>query len=139
MAHTPSNDLPTHVPLFPDLIEHAKADNTGRILGTPDAREYFEALNARKSREDVVTLQSLYHFSSLEAAPFIARISPRPVLIVNAKGDAAFPPMEIKAAYDKAGEPKECWEFDGGHCDAYCGPLTQSVMVREAEFMKKYL
>ena len=139
-AHTGTSAEPTYIPLFTDSLEHAEAGDNGRILGTPEAWKYYEASNAHhRHRKDEFILQSLYHFPVLETAPYVPRISPRPLLIVNAKGDSVFPPTEVKATFEKAGEPKEYWEFDGGHFDAYYGPRAREVMVREAEFAKKYL
>jgi len=143
-AHTgtdSSSKPPTYIPLFADSLEHAEAGGAkDRILGAVDAWKYYEASNAHhKYLKDEITLQSMYYMPPLEAELYIANISPKPLLMINGKGDNLFESTEVKDIFDKAGEPKEFWEFEGGHFDAYYGPKVKSIMEREVEFMKKYL
>jgi fermentation-respiration switch protein FrsA (DUF1100 family) len=49
----------------------------------------------------------------------IARISPRPVLLIHGLADAAIPPENGRRLYQAAGEPKSLWQPEGvGHVTA---------------------
>ncbi len=57
--------------------------------------------------------------SSISPVREIARIAPRPILIVADAEDKLFPAAESNALYQAAGEPKELWTVPGaGHCGA---------------------
>ena len=45
----------------------------------------------------------------------MARISPRPLIFVNMRGDRTVVPAATEALDDAAGEPKEIHWFDGDH------------------------
>ena len=57
----------------------------------------------------------------LEHAPAqsIDRIAPRPLLMLLAKDDQISSPELIRAAFDRAGEPKRLLELEGGHYSLY--------------------
>jgi dienelactone hydrolase len=50
-----------------------------------------------------------------DPARFVARIAPRPVLFVNARGDQTVPRAVAETLHAAAGEPKEVAWFEGGH------------------------
>jgi dienelactone hydrolase len=52
---------------------------------------------------------------AIDPARFVARIAPRPVLLVNARGDETLPRAAAQALHAAAVEPKEVAWFDGGH------------------------
>ena len=54
----------------------------------------------------------------------IARIAPRPILIIEDAQDSLFPAAHTRALFDAAGKPKEIWTVAGaGHCGAaYAAP-----------------
>ncbi len=51
----------------------------------------------------------------LEPSRYAARISPRPLLMVNGSGDRIIPRASVLALYDAAGEPKELLWLETGH------------------------
>src|SRR5712672_3078286 len=48
-------------------------------------------------------------------------VSPRPLLMILARGDAIIPPDSIRSAFARAGEPKRLIEIEGGHYTVYSG------------------
>jgi dienelactone hydrolase len=54
---------------------------------------------------------------SSDPARYVHRISPRPVLFVNATRDETIPRASTEALYAAAGDPKEIEWFDSGHLD----------------------
>jgi dienelactone hydrolase len=52
---------------------------------------------------------------AIDPARFVARIAPRPVLFVNARGDELLPRAVAEVLHAAAMEPKEVAWFDGGH------------------------
>lgn len=54
-----------------------------------------------------LTLESMEALYSFKPEDVVHRIAPRPLLIIHAVDDAAFPFSHMEAMYEKAGEPKE--------------------------------
>ena len=54
-------------------------------------------------------------FRHYEPASLIRHVSPRPVLLLNARGDQRVSEEKAKELYEAAGEPKEQIWLDGGH------------------------
>jgi dienelactone hydrolase len=52
---------------------------------------------------------------AVDPARFVARIAPRPVLFVNARGDETLPRAAAEALHAAAAPPKQVAWFDGGH------------------------
>jgi uncharacterized protein len=47
----------------------------------------------------------------------VAKISPRPILLMQGSADKMVPPHDVQILYDHAGDPKNIWIGDGaGHC-----------------------
>ena len=55
--------------------------------------------------------------SELDPVAQVGRISPRPLLFVNARHDERVPPARAEALHAAAGEPKQVLWFDAGHGD----------------------
>lgn len=51
----------------------------------------------------------------VDATDYVARIAPRPLLMVNTTGDRTFPRHRVEALFEAASEPKELHWFEGGH------------------------
>ena len=69
----------------------------------------------------------------------IARISPRPVLIIQGMGDGMVPLNSAQRLYDAAGEPRELWmEKDVPHLNMYAYYKTRYTK-RVIKFFDEYL
>jgi fermentation-respiration switch protein FrsA (DUF1100 family) len=61
-----------------------------------------------------------YRFREVEPLRDVARIAPRPLLLIHGLEDTIISPQDSQRLYDAAGEPKELWLVEGmEHCCAY--------------------
>ena len=56
---------------------------------------------------EALTDEARNYFSIIDPINFVALISPRPLLMINAENDEIIPPITSKLMYKKAGEPKK--------------------------------
>lgn len=67
----------------------------------------------------------------------IARISPKPILIISGSEDRLMPESEVRELYAAAGEPKKLWIFPGaahGKCHEMAGQAYERTVI---DFYKK--
>ncbi len=70
----------------------------------------------------------------LDAARYVGRIAPRPLLMLNTTGDETFPRPRVEALFAAASEPKQlCW-FEGGHRD-----LPGAALKTMWQFLRPHL
>ena len=69
--------------------------------------------------------------SPLEPETFVPRISPRPVVLVNARQDERIPRSSVEALYRAARDPKELIWLEGGHV----GPRKEETVSRLVELV----
>jgi uncharacterized protein len=80
-----------------------------------------------------------YHFNQVEPLRDIARIAPRPVLIIHGGKDSIVDPRDASLLYGAAGEPKELWVEPGAnHCGVYFEDRIAYVK-KVTEFFDLYL
>jgi uncharacterized protein len=61
-----------------------------------------------------------YHFNQVEPLRDIAKIAPRPILIIHGGKDSIVNPRDAPLLYDAAREPKEIWLMpNADHCGVY--------------------
>ncbi len=76
-----------------------------------------------------------YHFNQVEPLRDIARLAPRPILIIHGGKDSIVDPRDASLLYIAAGEPKELWvEPDANHCGVYFKDRTAYVKKVTAFF-----
>jgi fermentation-respiration switch protein FrsA (DUF1100 family) len=69
-----------------------------------------------------------------DVARWVARISPRPVMLVNGKKDPAVPVVDALNLAAAARDPKTVVIHDGGH-DPFCPPDGAAVVRRMRAFL----
>ncbi|HJT58844.1 MAG TPA: alpha/beta hydrolase [Ktedonobacteraceae bacterium] len=80
-----------------------------------------------------------YHFHQVEPLRDIARIAPRPILIIHGGKDSIVSPADASLLYSAAGEPKELWFEPGAdHCGVYFQDRIAYVK-KVTEFFDLYL
>ncbi len=61
-----------------------------------------------------------YRFREVEPLRDVARIAPRPLLLIHGLADTTISPKDSERLFEAAGEPKELWLVEGmEHCCAY--------------------
>jgi hypothetical protein len=70
----------------------------------------------------------LVYGSSFDTEDWVARISPRPVVIIGARDDERLPEHKVENLYRAAQPPKELLWTDGGHVDPRRPDLVQSLL-----------
>ena len=69
----------------------------------------------------------------------VARIAPRPLLIIQCMGDGVVPPVNSERNFQAAGDPKSIWRIPaGGHLDGYA-VARREYERRVIEFFDKSL
>ncbi|GER88868.1 alpha/beta hydrolase [Dictyobacter vulcani] len=87
----------------------------------------------------ILWLRAGYRFNQVEPLRDIARISPRPVMIIHGMKDTIVDPHDAPLLYKAAGEPRELWLVqDVEHCGAYFFDRVE-YMRRVNEFFDVYL
>ncbi|MGW7261336.1 hypothetical protein [Streptomyces sp. NPDC054834] len=76
--------------------------------------------------ENKVTVRSTRAARMYEPGTWITRVSPTPLLVVVALGDAVTVTDLALAAYERALEPKRLQPIPGGHFDPYTGQFDQA-------------
>lgn len=68
----------------------------------------------------ILLLRAGYRFNQVEPLRDIARIAPRPIMIIHGMKDTIVDPHDASLLYKAAGDPKELWLVqDVEHCGAY--------------------
>lgn len=91
--------------------------NVGLIYGAGNLARVFEAnleLNPRFLRP-VMGWLVMQVYGEFEPTKFVARITPRPVVMVNGRGDPQMPREAVQALYDAARDPKMLIWLETGH------------------------
>ncbi len=77
---------------------------------------------------------------SFHADWVVAKIAPRPLLLVTTEDDRLVPPEESQSLYDLAGEPKRLVVLKGyGHFDVYAEPAFGEVMAATLAWYRAHL
>lgn len=86
-----------------------------------------------------VTLSSFENVRAYEPGWWAHRISPRALLMIVTPEDRITPADHARAAFDRAGEPKQLLEIEGDHFAPYAGPGFERVMRETAAFLGRHL
>jgi fermentation-respiration switch protein FrsA (DUF1100 family) len=91
------------------------------VLAVPDAYEWFEKQGAALAPtwRNAVTLESLEQMLEYDPAGPIELVSPTPLLMIVAEQDSLIPVDVARAAFERAGQPKELLALECGHFDVY--------------------
>ena len=107
------------------LLVHGAADNL-RWIETQVARRNDVKLLHRP----VATLVWwLAHGPTFDTAENVARIAPRPVLIIGARDDERTAAWQTEALFDAAGEPKRLRWTDGQHIEPDRAEIVQALLA----------
>ena len=110
-------------------------------LSAPDAYEAVTR-NAADAPNWInkVTLESLEIYTEYLPTASIELISPTPLMMVLAEKDSLIPVELSRAAFDRAGDPKELHTFPCGHFEVYeTEPWFSNAVGRMVDWYVKYL
>lgn len=103
-----------------------------------DGYEWFMTTGGPTWRNEV-TLSSFELVRGYEPGWWAHRIAPRPLLMIVTTDDRITPPEPARAAFDRAGEPKELVEVAGSHFAVYSGPGFEQAMGATTGFLGRHL
>jgi fermentation-respiration switch protein FrsA (DUF1100 family) len=107
-------------------------DHLRRVVRLPTQPFVFLA-------DRLMGLRAGYRFHEVEPLREVARIAPRPLLLIHGLNDLTIAPRESERLYAAAGEPKELWLVEGaGHCGAYFED-RDGYCRRISAFFERYL
>jgi len=89
--------------------------------------------------KNAITVSSLELARAHEPALWIARIAPRPLLMIVADDDLVTPTDHALAAFERAGAPKRLVRVAGGHFDVYSGAGFDIAMAETIAWLKAHL
>ena len=96
--------------------------------------EWVEAIGAQALYPNEITQRSLENLAGYEPGQYIERVSPTPLLMILATQDTQTPYAGQRAAFERAGAPKELLELDCRHYDPYTSHFEQSAQAAVAWF-----
>jgi dienelactone hydrolase len=70
----------------------------------------------------------MVHGNSFDTEDWVARIAPRPVVVIGARDDKRLPEHKVENIYRAAGQPKELIWTEGGHIDPRRPELVQALL-----------
>ena len=80
-----------------------------------------------------------YRFDALRPIDYVARIAPRPLLIIHGEQDDLTPVEHARRLCAAAGQPKECWIVpNASHCGGYFAD-REAYVARVADFFAQGL
>jgi len=103
-----------------------------------DGYVYFTATGGPTWKNEV-TLSSFEMVRAHEPALWIARIAPRPLLMIVAEEDLVTPTAHALAAFERAEEPKRVVMVPGGHFDVYSGAGFDTATAETVSWLKAQL
>jgi hypothetical protein len=108
---------------------HGGADNQAWLAGA--LRNKIENPTLREAAAGTIVL--LAHGASFDTRMWVARISPRPVVVIGARDDESLSRENIEDLYNAAGEPKTLIWSDGGHVTRHRTDVVRQLLsiVRE--------
>jgi hypothetical protein len=128
----------------------AGAVNYVKVVGLPDELSALSVPDAYEAMTrnavgapnwiNQVTLESLGNYIEYVPTASIELISPTPLLMVLAEQDSLIPVELARAAFDRAGAPKELQAFPCGHFDVYqTEPWFSKAVSSMMEWYTKHL
>jgi uncharacterized protein len=135
----PPEAIQTFLDLMQEERAHMSAGGTPRqlrfsapageasIVG-PDWFSWFEQAEREfPTYRNAITVRSIEYMATFDAGAFIHLIAPTPLLMILAEKDEFIPVPFNRAHFDRAGEPKRLFTYDGGHTASYDDPATREI------------
>jgi uncharacterized protein len=109
-------------------------------LGGKEAYDFFIAtVDDAPTWRNQITYESFEKMREFDAAAMIQWVSPAAMLLIPAEKDYILPYDAVKAAYDRAKEPKGISPLPVAHFDVYTEPWLSLAAGMAVDWFKKYL
>jgi hypothetical protein len=110
--------------------EDRRFRNVGLVYGAGDLRAVLEANLSLEPRfmRSLASWLALQLYGEFEPARYVARIAPRPVVMVNGRDDPQMPVRAVRALYAAAREPKALIWLTTGHLLPTDRPLIRALV-----------
>jgi len=89
--------------------------------------------------QNQITLESLEKMREFNSVDSIQMMAPTALLVLPAENDSLLPFDAVKAAFDRAGKPKEIIPMPIGHYDVYDEPWRARAIEKSVEWYLKHL
>ncbi|WP_394764065.1 alpha/beta hydrolase [Phenylobacterium sp.] len=103
-----------------------------------DGYAYFTSTGG-PTWKNAITISSLELARAHEPGLWIARIAPRPLLMIVADNDQVTPTDHAVAAFARAGAPKKLVRVAGGHFDVYSGAGFDTATAETVSWLQTHL
>ena len=124
--------------LVPHTIPVAVEPGAIGLLSKPGWKEHYLSLVPASSQwRNAVPARSIFTAGNYNPIDVVDRLK-MPVLLVYGLRDAGVPAVTVEAAAQRMGEVT-LFPFDGDHFEVYEGPLHDSIVAREVEFLRTQL
>lgn len=124
----------------PRMIAITGPDETESILGASGYDWHHSNEQRHATFQNAIAAHSLDRIVTYDPAAFVEDISPTPLLLILASDDTTTPSEIARAAFERAGEPKQLMEFSGGHYDVYDDEMTKGrCIATTAAFLVAHL
>jgi fermentation-respiration switch protein FrsA (DUF1100 family) len=124
----------------PRQIRFSAPSGEASIVG-PDWFSWFvQAEREYSTYRNAITVRSIEYMATFDAGAFIHLIAPTPLLMILAEKDEFIPVPFNRAHFDRAGEPKRLFTYNGGHTASYDDPVTREMTAGVArDWFVRYL
>jgi pimeloyl-ACP methyl ester carboxylesterase len=122
----------------PHYVPMVSLDGEFAVLSTPDARQgYLTLVPENTTWKNQCPARILFTILSYRPTTYAARLT-CPTLVVMAEQDSLIPGSSVEAMVRRL-RKCEVLRLPIRHFDAYTGDSFETVVKREAEFLRKYL
>ena len=109
------------------------------LPGQETYEEFMALVPPESSWRNQITLESLEKIREFDPVSLIHLMAPTALLLIPAEKDALLPIDAVKAAYQKAQEPKDIIVLPIKHFDIYREPWLSKAADAAIDWFKKYL
>jgi hypothetical protein len=124
----------------PHQIRFSAPKGEASIVGPASFSWFEQAEKEFSTYHNAITVRSIEYMATFDAGPFINLIAPTPLLMILAEKDEFIPVPFNRAHFDRAGEPKRLFTYDGGHSASYADPAIREITAGVArDWLVRYL
>lgn len=113
----------------PRMLAITGPEGTESILGEAGYDWHHRNQQRHPTFQNAIAAHSMDRIVSYDPGAFIEDVSPTPMLMILADQDITTPSDVAQAVFNRAGKPKQLFEFAGGHYDVYEDDAVQQRCI----------